>query len=102
MLNMTEKEVIETLKSMFIEKFGVGTEVLLKKRITIDHSWDVGDTDLTKIRYNGEKFEYYKECWSGVWDNKKSVFDKHVIAILSDALGVEVKTKTEYFIYNHT
>lgn len=99
---MTKKEAIERLKLMFIEKFGVGTEVSLKRRITIDHGWDVGNTNLTKVRYNGEKFEYYKECWSGDWDDKQSVFDKHIIAILSDALGVEVKTKTEYFIYNNT
>jgi hypothetical protein len=95
---MTKEEVIQKLKIMFIEKFGVGTEVSLKKRIVIDHSWDVGDTDLTKVRYNGKKFEYYKECWGGDWDDKQSVFNKHVIAILSDALGVNVKTKTEYFI----
>ena len=95
---MTKKEIIEKLKSMFIEKFGVGTEVSLKRRIVIDHSWDVGDSGLTKVRYNGKKFEYYKECWSGVWDDKQSVFNKHAIAILSDALGVNVKTKTEYFI----
>jgi len=95
---MTKKEIEEKLKSMFIEKFGVGTEVSLKGRIVIDHSWDVGDTDLTKVRYNGKKFEYYKECWGAGWDDKQSVFNKHAIAILTDALGVKVKTKTEYFI----
>lgn len=95
---MTKKEIEEKLKSMFIERFGVGTEVSLERCIVIDHSWDVGDTDLTKVRYNGKEFEYYKECWAADWENKQSVFNKHAIAILSDALGVKVKTKTEYFI----
>jgi len=83
---------------MFIERFGVGTEVDVNERIEIGYSWDVGGTCLTKIRYNGEKFEYYKECWSGVWEDKQSVFNKYGIRALSDCLGVKVRTRTDYFI----
>ena len=95
---MTKSEVLGTLKEMFIERFGVGVEVGVNKEIEIEHSWDVGGTYLTKVRYNGEKFEYYKECWSGVWEDKQSVFSKYGITALSGCLGVNVRTKTEYFI----
>lgn len=95
---MTKGEVLETLKKMFIERFGVNKEVNLKNQIQIDYSWDVGGTYLTKVRYNGDKFEYYKECWSGDWEDKQSVFNKYGITALSDCLGVKVRTRTEYFI----
>ena len=95
---MTKSEVIETLKGMFIERFGVGTEVNVNKRIEIDYSWDVGSAYLTKIRYNGDRFEYLKECWSSVWESKDSVFNKYGITALSDCLDVNVRTRTEYFI----
>ena len=95
---MTKGEVLETLKEMFIERFGINKEVSLKKQIQIDYSWDVGGTHLTKVRYNGEKFEYYKECWSGDWEDKQSIFNKYGIRALSDCLGVKVTTRTEYFI----
>ena len=95
---MTKGEVIETLKEMFIERFGVGTEVDVNKRIEIDYSWDVGGTYLTKVRYNGKRFEYYIECWSGDWEDKQSVFNKYGITALSACLGVNVRTRTEYFI----
>ena len=95
---MTKGEVLETLKEMFIERFGVNKEVSLKNQIQIDYSWDVGGTYLTKVRYNGEKFEYYKECWSGDWEDKQSIFNKYGIRALSDCLGVKVRTRTEYFI----
>ena len=39
---MTKGEVLETLKEMFIERFGINKEVSLKKQIQIDYSWDVG------------------------------------------------------------
>ena len=95
---MTKGEVLETLKKMFIERFGVNKEVNLKNQIQIDYSWDVGGTYITKVRYNGDKFEYYKECWSGDWEDKQSVFNKYGITALSDCLGVKVRTRTEYFI----
>ena len=95
---MTKGEVLEMLKEMFIERFGVGVEVDVNKPIKIEHSWDVGGTYLTKVRYNGEKFEYYKDCWSGVWEDKQSVFIKYGITALSACLGVNVRTRTEYFI----
>jgi hypothetical protein len=95
---MTKGEVLVTLKEMFIERFGVGTEVNVNKRIEIDYSWDVGGTYLTKVRYNGERFEYYIECWGGDWEDKQSVFNKYGITVLSDCLGVNVRTRTEYFI----
>lgn len=95
---MTKGEVLETLKKMFIERFGVNKEVNLKNQIQIDYSWDVGGTYLTKVRYNGEKFEYYKECWSGDWEYKQGIFNKYGIRVLSDCLGVKVRTRTEYFI----
>lgn len=95
---MTKGEVLETLKEMFIVRFGIGTEVDINKRIEIEHSWDVGGTYLTKVRYNGERFEYYKECWSGKWIDDESIFDKYGITALSTCLGVNVRTITEYFI----
>ena len=95
---MTKSEVKEMLKGMFIERFGVGTEVDVNKRIEIDYSWDVGGTYLTKVRYNGDRFEYLKECWSSVWESKDSVFNKYGITALSDCLDVNVRTRTEYFI----
>ena len=95
---MTKGEVLEALKEMFIVRFGVGTEVDVNERIEIDYSWDVGGTYLTKLRYNGQNFEYYKECWSGDWEDKENVFNKYGITALSDCLGVNVRTKTEYFI----
>ena len=95
---MTKGEVLETLKEMFIERFGVGTEVDVKKLIEIDYSWDVGSTCLTKVRYNGERFEYYKECLDADWEDKQSVFNKYGITALSACLGVNVRTRTEYFI----
>lgn len=95
---MTKGEILETLKEIFIERFGVNKEVNLKNQIQIDYSWDVGGTYLTKVRYNGDKFEYYKECWSGDWEDKQSVFNKYGITALSDCLGVKVRTRTEYFI----
>ena len=95
---MTKGEILETLKEMFIERFGVNKEVNLKNQIQIDYSWDVGGTYLTKVRYNGDKFEYYKECWSGDWEDKQSVFNKYGITALSACLGVNVRTRTEYFI----
>ena len=95
---MTKCEVLETLKEMFIVRFGVGTDVDVNKRIEIDYSWDVGGTYITKVRYNGERFEYYKECWSADWEDKQSVFNKYGITALSGCLGVNVRTRTEYFI----
>lgn len=95
---MTKGEVLETLKKMFIERFGVGTEVNVNKRIEIDYSWDVGGTYLTKVRYNGERFEYWKECWRANWEDKQNVFNKYGITALSVCLGVNVRTRTEYFI----
>ena len=95
---MTKGEVLETLKEMFIERFGVGTEVDVNKEIEIEHSWDVGGTYLTKVRYNGERFEYYQECWSGDWLDNEKVFNKYGITALSGCLGVNVRTRTEYFI----
>ena len=95
---MTKGEVLETLKEMFILRFGINKEVDLKNQIQIDYSWDVGGTYITKVRFNGEKFEYYKECWSGDWEDKQSVFNKYGITALSDCLGVKVRTRTEYFI----
>ena len=95
---MTKGEVLETLKEMFIERFGVNKEVDLKNQIQIGHSWDVGGTYITKVRFNGEKFEYYKECWSGAWEDKQSVFNKYGITALSVCLGVKVRTRTDYFI----
>ena len=91
---MTKGEVLETLKKMFIERFGVNKEVNLKNQIQIDYSWDVGGTYITKVRFNGEKFEYYKGCW----EDKQSIFNKYGISALSDCLGVKVRTRTEYFI----
>ena len=95
---MTKGEVLEMLKKMFIERFGVGTEVEVNKNIEIGYSWDVGGTYLTKVRYNGEKFEYCKVCWSANWEDKESVFDEYGITALSGCLGVNVRTRTEYFI----
>ncbi len=95
---MTKSEVLETLKEMFIARFGVGTEVDVNKRIEIDYSWDVGSTYLTKVRYNGERFEYWKECWGAGWEDKQSIFNKYGITALSGCLGVNVRTRTEYFI----
>ena len=95
---MTKDEMLETLKDMFVERFGVGTEVDVDKRITIGHSWDVGDTCLTKVRCNGNDFEYCEECWSSRWKDDARVFDKYGIAALSACLGVNVRTRTEYFI----
>ena len=95
---MTKGEVLETLKKMFIERFGVGTEVDVNKSIEIDYSWDVGHTYLTKVRYNGQRFEYLEECWGTNWEHKQSVFDKYGITALSGCLGVNVRKRTEYFI----
>lgn len=95
---MTKGEVLETLKEMFIERFGVNKEVDLKNQIQIDYSWDVGGTYITKVRFNGEKFEYYRECWSYGWEDKQSIFNKYGIRALTDCLGVKVRTRTEYFI----
>ena len=94
---MTKGEVLETLKRMFIGRFGV-EEVNLKNQIQIDYSWDVGSTYITKVRFTGKKFEYYKECWSYGWEGKQNIFNKYGIRILSDCLDVKVKTRTEYFI----
>lgn len=96
---MTKSEILEMLKERFIERFGINKEVNLKNPIQIDYSWDVGGTYITKIRYNGERFEYYKECWSYGWEDKQSVFNKYGIRALSDCLGVRVWTRPEYFIY---
>lgn len=96
---MTKSEMLETLKERFIDHFGINKEVNLKSPIQIDYSWDVGGTYITKIRFNGEKFEYYKVCWSGDWEDKQSVFNKYGIRALSDCLGVRVWTRPEYFIY---
>lgn len=95
---MSKEEVIKKLKTDFIEKFGIGNEVCLNTRIKIDYSWDVGYSYITKIRWNGECFEYYVECWCGVWGDKQEVFKKYIIKALSDCLGVKVSSKTEYFI----
>ena len=95
---MTKGEVLETLKEMFIERFGVGTEVDVNKCIRIDYSWDVGGTYLTKVRYNGERFEYWKDCWYSEWEYQESVFNEYGITALSACLGVNVRTITEYFI----
>lgn len=96
---MTKSEILETLEEMFIDHFGINKEVNLKNPIQIDYSWDVGGTYITKICFNGEKFEYYKVCWSGDWEDKQSVFNKYGIRALSDCLGVRVWTRPEYFIY---
>ena len=96
---MTKSEILEMLKERFIDHFEINKEVNLKSPIQIDYSWDVGGTYITKIRFNGEKFEYYKVCWSGVWEDKQSVFNKYGIRALSDCLGVRVWTRPEYFIY---
>lgn len=95
---MTKGEVLETLKEMFIERFGVNKDVNLKNPINIDYSWDVGGTYITKIRYNGERFEYWKECWGAGWEDKRSVFNKYGMRALSDCLGVKVWARTEYLI----
>ena len=95
---MTKGELLETLKEMFIERFGIGVDVDVKEHIEIDYSWDVGSTYITKIRYNGEKFEYWKDCFGGGWEYKRNVFNKYGIAALSDCLGVKVRSRTEYFI----
>ena len=89
---------METLKEMFIERFGIGKEAVLKNQIRIDYSWDVGGTYLTKVRFNGEKFEYYSECWSSGWEDGQGVFNRYGIKALSDCLGVKISTRTEYFI----
>lgn len=95
---MTKAEVLAKLKEMFIEKFGANKEVSLNEPIEIYHSWDVGSAYMTKIRYNGKEFEYYKDYWSWGWKNDQSVFNRYALTALSDCLGVKVKTKTEYFI----
>lgn len=95
---MTKGEVLETLKEMFILRFGINKEVDLKNQIQIDYSWDVGGTYITKVRFNGEKFEYYRECWSYGWEDKQSIFNKYGIRALTDCLCVKVRTRTEYFI----
>ena len=96
--DMTKGEVFKELKEMFIKRFGVGKEVNVGKRIEIAHSWDVGGTYLTKVRYNGKKFEYYEECWSSDWVDNEKVFNEFGIRALSSCLGVKVRTRTEYFI----
>ena len=95
---MTKGEVFETLKKMFIEHFGVGTEVELDEPIEISRSWDVGGAYIEKVRYNGENFEYYLNFWDGGWKDDKSVFNKYGVKVLSACLDVRVLTRTEYFI----
>lgn len=97
---MTKGELLETLKEMFIVRFGVGTEVDVKEHVEIDYSGDVGGTYITKVRYNGDEFEWCieKDCFGGGWEHKLNVFNKYGISILSDCLGVKLRTRTEYFI----
>ena len=59
----TEEKLIGELKKRFIKKFGKGVAVPLRKRIEVAHSWDIGDTYVTKVRYNGETFEWYHSDW---------------------------------------
>lgn len=83
---------------MFIKRFGVANEVNVGKRIEIARSWDVGGTYLTKVRYNGKKFEYYQECWGGDWVDNNKVFNEFGIEALSSCLDVVVRVKKEYSI----
>lgn len=96
---MTKSEIINEMKKMFIDKFGAGVEVELEHPIEVAYSWDVGSTMLSKIRYNGEtnQFEWYRDFWNSGWETTQNQITNHAISIFSDALGLKVGTKTDYF-----
>lgn len=93
----TEEKLIDELKKRFIKKFGKGVAVSLRKRIEVAHSWDIGDTYVTKVRYNGKTFEWYHSDWCGRWTND-NLTNLKTIKALSDCLGCSVAVKHEYII----
>lgn len=96
---MTKKEIIEKLKSMFIERFG-DDERVLSEPIRLSDDWQSGACYLSKIRYNRitKQFEWYKEYWNYGWQTTQGEINKHAIRIFSDVLGIKISSKTEYFI----
>lgn len=93
---MISLELHRTLKQMFVDKFGVGREVALKRKISFDT--DFGVIHISKVRYNGNEFEIYFEGKVCGWQRDKVKFHRYAEAILSDCLDVEILQRNEYYI----
>jgi len=92
---MTKKEMVAKLKAMFIDKFGE-REVELTNKVFLAEHTDCGSEYLSKIRYNGKQFEWYKDFWDYGWETTQKEINEHAIEIFSDALGLEIEIG--YFI----
>ena len=70
----------------------------MEKIITIYHGSETGTAYLSRIRWNGKYFEWYKEYWDYGWSNDQDVFYSYAIEALSDCLNVKIETEIKYNI----
>lgn len=94
---MYKHEVLKTLKEEFIKRFG-HLEVKLKNEIPIYQGFETGTAYLSRIRWNGKYFEWYKEFWDYGWEDDQDVFYSYAIEALSDCLNVKIETEIKYNI----